>query len=501
MHTTTTTAPDALRTYGNWRKPTSPGIGKLGLAGTMVLMVGLVAFVIAMAINLFLAGAVAVVVGIVLVPFVAVDHHGRNGFQAVGSRLAWRRGKASGATLYRSGPLATRGSGRFSLPGLGAALAPLEALDAHGRPFVLLHHPRTGHVSAVLQTSPEGAALVDTDQVNQWVASWGEWLSALGMEPSLVAASVTIESAPDPGTRLRREVGGRISDDAPALARSVLEEIVRTYPAGSPAITCRVALTWTRNSRVGGKRRTVQQMAVEVGRRLPGLSAGLGATGAGPARPMTSGELSSAVRIAYDPSAQVLIESAGTGGCEWEDAGPAGAEETIGSYAHDGAVSVTWSMTSAPAGAIHCGVLAGLLAPHPDIARKRVTLLYRPYTPAAATKIVERDRKDTLFKANASKVALARDVQAVAAANKTAQEDAQGAGLVRFGMLVTATVAAGDPEAVALAEAAVEALSVTSRIGLRKVYRSQATAFQAALPLGFVLGDHLKVPSTVREAM
>src|SRR5712692_8442552 len=122
MSTTTTAAATAdgpLRTYGNWRRPSSPGIGRLGLAGTAVLMVGLVALVVAMAVNVFLAVGVGVVVGTVLLPFVAVDHHGRNGFQAVGSRLAWRRGRRRGATLYRSGPLATRGQGRFSLPGLG----------------------------------------------------------------------------------------------------------------------------------------------------------------------------------------------------------------------------------------------------------------------------------------------------------------------------------------------------------------------------------------------
>ena len=35
-------------------------------------------------------------------------------------------------------------------------------------------------------------------------------------------------------------------------------------------------------------------------------------------------------------------------------------------------------MTQAPRGLVQSGVLARLLAPHRDIARKRVTLLYRP---------------------------------------------------------------------------------------------------------------------------
>jgi hypothetical protein len=470
------------------------------LGGTLVLLTGVVAFILGMAIGGWLiALIIALAVGLILLPFMAVNRHGRNGFQAVGSRLAWRRGKASGATVYRSGPLGSKGSGRFSLPGLAAAMTAEDAMDAHGREFVLLNHPKTAHVTAILETSPEGAALVDPDQTDHWVAGWGEWLNALGKEPSLVAASVTVETAPDPGTRLGREVADRLVANAPDLSRTVLNEAVRTYPAGSAAITSRVALTWTRASRSGGRRRTVAQMAVEVGRRLPALSSSLATTGAGPARPMTTGELAAAVRVAYDPSAQVLIDSGAE--CFWEDAGPVGAEERIASYAHDGWVSVTWAMTAAPPGVVQSSVLAGLLGPHMDIPRKRVTLLYRPYPPSEATKIVERDRLDTIFKANQSKVAKARDTQAIAAANKSAQEDAQGAGLVRYGILVTATVPAGNPEALALAQAAVEALSVTARLGLRVVYRSQATAFLAALPLGIVVSDHLRVPSTVREVI
>ena len=42
-----------------------------------------------------------------------------------------------------------------------------------------------------------------------------------------------------------------------------------------------------------------------------------------------------------------------------------------------GARSITWAMTPAPRGEVRENVLARLIAPHPDIARKRVTLLYR----------------------------------------------------------------------------------------------------------------------------
>ncbi len=39
-----------------------------------------------------------------------------------------------------------------------------------------------------------------------WCRTWGAWPTSLGQEMGLVAASVTVETAPDLGTRLEREV-------------------------------------------------------------------------------------------------------------------------------------------------------------------------------------------------------------------------------------------------------------------------------------------------------
>ena len=43
-------------------------------------------------------------------------------------------------------------------------------------------------------------------QLDVWVADWGHWLANLADEPGIEACAVTIETAPDTGTRLRREV-------------------------------------------------------------------------------------------------------------------------------------------------------------------------------------------------------------------------------------------------------------------------------------------------------
>ena len=207
--TTADLAPkDEFRTYGGWRRPGRPGLGQLGFAPTILLFIGLLAAIAAMAFSLRLAVGVALAFGLVLAPVVVSDRHHRSALQGLAAR-AWWVGAADRPAPYRSGPTGRLPTARWSLPGLAAAITATTAVDAAGRPFAVLHHPGKHTATAVIQTSPEGASLVDDDTVDHWVASWGEFLAALGQEPSLAGASVTIETAPDPGTRLASELHRR----------------------------------------------------------------------------------------------------------------------------------------------------------------------------------------------------------------------------------------------------------------------------------------------------
>jgi hypothetical protein len=490
----------AERTYGNWRKPTSPGIGSLGLAGTIIFLGGIALTVIAMMISLAAGVVMLVLVAAAVAPLFFRDRYGRTMLQRMTARLAWERGRAQGQHIYRSGPLSKIGMRSFRLPGLASAIAVHEATDGYGRPFGLIEVPATGHFSAVFECGADGAALVDPDQVDTWVAYWGAWLASLAHEPSLVAAAVSIESAPDPGTRLANEVRNQLKPTAPPLAQEVLQQIVRQYPPGSAQISARVCVTYSAMPHTGTRRRDRNEMAREIGTRLPGLCARLGMTGAGEARPMTERQIAEMVRVAYDPSVHSLIEAShdvGGSGLTWADAGPVMAQESIGHYLHDSAASISWGMSDAPRGEVLSGVLTGLLAPHHDIARKRVTIHYRPHDPASSAQLVERDRRDAAFRLGGPKPA-ARDMVNHAAAEQSAREEAKGAGLVRFAMLVTATVES--PADLPAAAAAMDVLAPPARIQLRRMYGSQATAFAAALPIGIVLPDHVLVPQFIRNA-
>ncbi len=490
------------RTYGNWRRPRSAGLGQLGLLGTVILMGGLILVILVTAlVGLLPALVLLVLLGLFLATLLVRDRHGKTGLQLLGVRVGWFRTRRAGAHLYRSGPLGHVPWGTFQLPGLLAASTLTEARDSYHRPFALLQVPATGHYTVVLSAEPDGASLVDQEQIDLWVARWGERLASVGDEPGVVAASVTVETAPDTGTRLRNQVGGQVDPGAPELARAVLGKIVESYPLGSATVNAWVALTFTAHSRAG--RRDPKEMARDLATRLPGLTQRLHGTGAGAVRPLSAQRLCELVRTAYEPASAKVIEEAYARGqvpeLHWGDAGPVAAEASWGRYRHDDAISVSWAMSSAPRGEVHSSVLLKLLSPHRDIARKRVSLLYRVMDSGVAAKLVEADLRDADFRVASAQRPSARVLSEQRAANATAQEEARGAGLVDFGMIVTATVL--DEQLLPDAEAAVENLAATARLSLRRVFGSQDSAFAAGLPLGLVLPRHLKVPQQIRRTL
>lgn len=504
MANTTTATDSGPRSYGNWTKPKTAGLLGLGSIGTAILFLGAgFAVIVTITSNIVNGVITGIVFGLFLMTVAVKDKHGLSMLMRATTRVGWMATKAKGTHIYRSGPLGRAEWGTAQLPGLAAGSRLAEWHDSYNRPFALVQVPATSDYTVVIATEPDGAALVDREQVDVWVAEWGMWLASLADEPGIKAVSVTIETAPDTGTRLRREVTSRIDPNAPEFAKTILNGLVEQYPAGSATIKAYVAITFNAAARTGGKKRTSDEMGRELASRLPGLTQGLSATGAGATRPLSAQELCEVIRVAYDPAAARLIDEANAAGeppeLYWPEVGPTAHQANWDSYRHDSALSVTWMMSGAPRGNVPSSVLARLLAPHRDVARKRVTLLYRPIEAAKAAAIVEADVRAATFNLTSSDKPTARSMTSTRAAIATAAEEASGAGLLNFGMLVTATVIDAVHEADA--KAAIDNLSATARLRLRIVHGSQDSAFAAALPLGLVLPRHLRIPSEVREQL
>lgn len=491
------------RTYGAWKRPQSAGLFGLSAEGTYALIGALIFVVlVVMARGLFAGLIVAVPVGVLAFAVSRRDQHGSSVLDRLVVRVGFWRAVSRRSNVYRSSVTGVLKCGTAALPGVGAALQLSEHRDAYDRGFALVFAPASGAYTVVFAAEPDGASLVDEDQIDGWVAAWGQWLAALGDEPGVRAAAVTIETAPDPGFRLAQEIDAARVVDAPVFAAAVLDEVKATYPSGSSMTRAWVTVTFSALSALGRKR-SVEEIGRDIGSRLPGLMNRLSATGAGAVRLVDSAELCEVVRCAYDPAVTADIEAAGSRGeglgLSWSDCGPVAAEAGWDWYRHDSGVSVSWQMSGAPRGLVQSGVLANLLAPATGIDRKRVTILYKPIDAGRAAALVERDVDAARFVQEAQTRATARSRNALTAAQLAADEEAAGAGLVEFGMLVTATVQSD--ARLADARALIDMLAGSARVRLRPCYGSQDSAFIAGLPLGVILPDYLGKVAAVREKL
>jgi len=186
--------------------------------------------------------AMATLCAIVLAVLVTKDRHHRSGLKRIVNRVSWQQARINGSQHYRSGPLGKTRWGTFQLPGLLANTKLHEYSDAWGQRFAILELPTKGHFSITFKVEPEGSSLVDQAQQHQWVGRYAAVLKRLGDEPGLVAAQITVETAPDTGARLRRHVQRRIDADAPEVAKAMLRDVMESYPAGAASV--KVWIDW-----------------------------------------------------------------------------------------------------------------------------------------------------------------------------------------------------------------------------------------------------------------
>ena len=480
------------RTYGNWRAGRAAGLFGLGPVQTGIGF-GVVALAMLMVlVSLWVSAAVLGVGGIVLIPLAVRDRAGRTGLQVLGARLAWMLGTWRRHHVYQSG-VASRVTGQHRLPGILARSEVWEVETGRWGRIGVVVVPQSRHYSVTLRLDTDGTDLVDEHVVDARVAHYGQWLAMLAREQMLVQAQVTVETTPDPGHRLSTEVVSTTTAAAPALAREVLDEVVRTYPTGSASVETRATLTF--RAAAAGKSRAYgpDEMCQEIASRLPALHRGLLGAGVSGIRPMSPAALSAAVRAAFDPAAGAELARAHNIELDWANAGPVSAREEWDHYRHDSGVSVTWGMVQAPQGVVFSNLLQRLTGPDPVLTRKRVTLLYRPIGPAEATRLVERDRRTARWHGNKEgprlTAATKLDMQA---ADRTADEVARGAGMTRFSVLVTATVRSA--EELETAARAIEAAAGEARLVMRRMDGCQASTFAVGLPAGVVLPVHATIP-------
>ncbi|WP_028463364.1 SCO6880 family protein [Nocardia sp. 348MFTsu5.1] len=493
---TTTTAISRPR-YGNWIRPRSAGFFGMTWGASMVMIGVLMASMFLLFINI-LAGVICAVIGtILLLPLVA-PFGGRTGYERVYIRMKWTQRKLTGAHQYRSGPFSKVPGGRHRLPGILAHTDLYEALDALGNRYGIIHMPRTAQYTVIFACSPQGDDAIDPNDIDTFVANWGQYISILGEDADVDLVAAVVETIPETGQRLRSEQARLTHRGAPTLAKQIMREGAE-QSTGLWQLHARLAVTLRANT--PERKRDPSEMAVELGGRLPEMYEGLSMCGVG-ASPMPPAEIAGFVRRSYDPDCADTLEEILSGddsavSLTWDDCGPSTAQEAWDTYTHDSGVSAVLAMEEPPRGnATTETILRRLLSGHHELPRKRLAMLYRPHSPGDAATITERDYNNAVTAVNNGTKAVpsAATVLRSRAAAKARDDEAEGHGLVRFGSIITIT--ALSPEELPRQRSVLKSLTANARIKTRPTYGYQAPAFAAGLGIGLVLPDHYSIPQS-----
>lgn len=481
--TTVQDAP-AVRTYGGWRRRRGIGIGGLDGRQSMLVLGAvfavLIAGVFSLRIALVLLAPAVVAVGL------AVAHWDGVWFvDALTARYRWARARRRQHTSLRAGGL-VRHARAWQLPGLLAPTRCLQVNDGEGGSYGIVWDRRTGLLTATLRVAATGVLLADREDADDWVASWGGWLAALGAEPTVRWVAVTVETAQDPGSSLRDYVEGRLDPGAPPTATAILRELVEASPVPAASVETRVSVTFDPGAAVV-KPAGLDEAAARVSLTLRGLESSLATCGVSVLGRYDAERLAATVRTAFDPVVRGQVAE-----LDWTDAGPVGAEESWDSYRHDSGHSVAWSLREAPRQLVTSGVLTRLMAP--GAWSRRVTLTYQAFTADQAARLLEREVNAASFRSSyhqrTGREETARERADLVRAESAALEEAQGAGVVLFGAYVTSTVT--DPSQLAAAAADVEQRAGAAKLRLRRCYGAQAAGFAATLPCGIYPPFHAK---------
>lgn len=478
---------DSTPGFGGYREVSGFGIGRIGTAGTVIILATVVGLAFATFIDLFLAFAgLLLALPILTITVVPFGDSRRTVVQHVTWRVRAAYGSRRNTDAYAADVLEEMPRGD-NLPGVLAPLMPLTVEDGRGGQQCLLWNRRTGILSAVLRVSPVGITLADDADVNSWVRSYGGWLADLGFSPLISSVVFTAESSPTGGVDQRAYTLGRISETAPPVAKRIMESVVQQSRSSTADVSMRVTVNFDL-SKASPQPRTLSEGATEVVRWLPRIESALAAAGATVTERSTTAAIIRNVRAAFDPAIRAFLSDTPDAEADellqWTDAGPIRSDSTTDVYKHDSGYSVSWVFKAPPSGAVRQDVLLRLVSPGKFY--RRFSLVYRPYRAAEAAEIVEREIQAgtlrRLWNAKTKRDETQREFNDRVRARRAAQEESMGAGLGRFTMYITTTVRNEDTLPAACAD--VEERYGTAKLQFRRARGAQAAAFASSLGYG-----------------
>lgn len=464
------------------------GVGNIGTAGTVIIVLT----VVTIAASTFFSLKTAVVLTLLAIPILVLTVVPFGGSRRTPvQHLTWK-GRDALATWNNtdaySSDILSEVPGGDHLPGLLRPLKLLTVDDGLGGEQCLIWNRRTGTLSAVLRVSPAGITLADESTADAWVQAYGAWLADLGFQPMINSVVFTVESSPTGGVNQRDYILDRIDPDAPEIAQNIMRSIVSRSRSSTADVSTLVTINFD-PQKASPAPRTLLQGASEVVRWLPGIESALAAAGATVTARATTPFIIRRVRAAFDPAIRMFLsdgESAEDELLRWRDAGPLRTDSNNSTdvYKHDSGYSVSWVMQETPSGVVRQHILLPLVSPGKYY--RRFSMIYRPFKASEAAEIVEREITGgtvrRLFNQKTKKDETQRDHDDRVRARRAAQQESMGAGLGQFTMYLTTTVR--NEETLAAACADVESRFGNTKIRFRRARGAQPATFAASLGLG-----------------
>lgn len=430
------------------------------------------------------AGVTAATLLVSLAVVFAVAPVGRRTFEEwlpVLATFAWRR--LAGRTRFRSWvPL--QGFGVRQPPAVAVPPAlrgvDIRELQYRDRTVGAISERGGRWMTAVLACRVVAFSLLDADAQERRLARWGIVLSSAA--GSAVRRIQWIErTAPAQGDELARWLHAERDPAVPLRGTPMIESYLELI--GSTARVTQeheILVAVQVDARRGGAHALLE----ETERIAQGLEAAevkvLGA--------LTAGQLSRALRTAFDPYARAelaALEAADPerDGLSEHNAWPIAAREAWDHYQSDGAVHASYWVGAWPRVDVSPMFMDALLGRSSSV--RTVAVCFEPISPDRSTREVEaavtRDRADRDLRRRFGQTDTARQRQAEEATMRRESELAAGHGEVRLAGFVT--VSGRDPEDLRRSCAEVLEHAARARLELHRLYGQQAEAFTFTLPL------------------
>ncbi|MDQ6778689.1 MAG: type VII secretion protein EccE [Actinomycetota bacterium] len=388
-----------------------------------------------------------------------------------------------GRTRFRS-PIALHGFGTRRPPAVAVppALRGIKIceVDYRDRTVGALSDRGDRWMTTVLACRVVAFSLLDAEAQERRLARWGIVLSSAA--GTAVRRIQWIErTAPSQGDELARWLHAERDPAVPLRGTAMIESYLELIGSTARVTQEHEILVAVQ---VDARRAGTQALLEETERIAQGLEAAevqvLGA--------LSAGQLSRALRTAFDPYARAELAALETADPEREglseaNAWPLGAREAWDHYQSDGAVHATYWIGAWPRIDVSPMFMDALLGRSSSV--RTVAVCFEPIRPDRSTREIEaavtRDRADRDLRRRFGQTETARQRQAEEATMRRESELAAGHGEVRLAGFVT--VSGRDPDDLRRSCAEILEHAARARLELHRLYGQQADAFTFTLPL------------------